>query len=115
MKLLNLDELVSQPRVVGLKGTDYEIAEQSVGTMIESMQIAEMEEADTEQDATKILVKLLRVAKTLIPTCPEEVVHSMTIKQLMALVEFASASDLEVDEGAEVEVTEGEEAGKKQA
>jgi hypothetical protein len=110
MKAVNLDELVSEPRIATLKGVDYNIEEQSVGTMIESMQIAEMEEAEVEQDATKIFVKLLRVAKTLIPTCPEEIINSMTMKQLMRLIEFAS-SDPEAD--ANAEATDGEETAKK--
>ena len=100
MELLNLDELVKPTRKVAIKGKEYTIADQTVGQMIEAIRVSK--EVDGKNPEV-IFEAMVRTAKAVLPDCPEKVLNGMSIRQLNALIEFASASDQQVVEGAEKE------------
>lgn len=113
MKLLNLDELAVAPREVQLGGKVYPIAEQSVEQMIVGL---ELQEAAENADSPKnVLLAMKRSIKAILPTCPEKVINSLSLKNATAIIEFASASDKEVIEGSEQETVDNdpEVTGKK--
>lgn len=105
MELLDLDALESIQKQVTLKGVAYTVADQTVGQMIEALQMSK--EANEDPDNPEPIIQaLFKTAKRLLPECPVEVIEGLNMKQLSALVEFSSASEEEVSDGAEVEVTD---------
>ena len=108
MELLDLDALESVQKQVTLKGQTYDIADQTVGQMMDALKIAKAANQDPD-NPEPIIEGLMRTAKRLLPECPDDVIEGLKMKQLSALVEFASASDEEAAEGAEVEVRADEE------
>jgi len=108
MELLNLDDLVKVGREVVLSGETYKVVDQTVGDMVDALRLAKKVEKN-QDDPEVILGSLLSTAQRLIPACPKDVLNKMVARQLSALIEFASASDEEVIESAEVEVVDGDE------
>lgn len=90
MKLLNLDELVPNDRFVTIKGVEYPVVEQPLGDMIKA--IKKEEQAKKEGNSVVSLESLLDAASRLIPSAPADVIASLSIRQLMAVVAFASDS-----------------------
>lgn len=100
MELLNLDELVKPTRKVVIRGKEYTIGEQTVGQMIEAITVSK--EID-KKDPGVIFEAMVRTATSILPDCPKEVLNSLSVRQLSALIEFASASDKQLVEGSEAE------------
>lgn len=90
MELFNLDELVTTKRTVRLFGCDYEVAQQTVGQMIAAMKMVETEQSDNPE---VILSQLLETAHQILPDCPREYIERLNMKQVQALIQFASESD----------------------
>lgn len=105
MELLDLDALETAQKQVTLKGKTYTIADQTVGQMMEALKFAKAAQEDPD-NPEPLLEGLIRTAKRLLPDCKDDIIDGLNMKQLAALVEFASASDEEAAEGAEVVVTD---------
>lgn len=102
MKLLNLDELVEVRREVTIGGVSYKVVDQTVGQMIDALQMAKSLD-DNRENTEFLLSTMISTAQRLLPDCPREVIERLKMKQLAALIEFASASDEEAVERSEVE------------
>lgn len=87
MELLNLDELANVDRYVTVRGKRYAVYDRTVGHMLESVALARRTEAHTEEE---FLEAMLKTVKTIIPDCPEEVVRSLSLRQMTALLEFVN-------------------------
>lgn len=99
--LLNLDELVGVKRTVTVQGKDYEIADRSVDQMLKSIARAKKVDKQTELGPDDVLKELKEAAHSIIPECPKDVIGSMNMRQLNALLAFASQPDEEVEKLAE--------------
>lgn len=87
MDLLNLDELTTLERYVTLRGKRYAVNDRSVGQMIESINVTKKAGVQTEEDFLNSMVKTV---KAVIPDCPDDVVRSMSLRQMVALLEFVN-------------------------
>lgn len=106
MELLNLDSLVGPKRQIGLGGKTYNIAEQSVGQMIEAIR---MEKAIKEADDPEMfLTSMKNVVREILPDMPEFEVNRLSFRQINAIIEFSNASDKEVIEGSELDTGDSE-------
>lgn len=94
MKLLNIDDLVTPKRAVKIGGYEHQIAEQSVGQLIESAKMSKAQR-DDQDDAVSRFEDFVATVKRMLPTCQEDVLRGLTIKQLVAIVDFANAPDEE--------------------
>lgn len=92
VKLLNLDELAVVKRVVRLFGEEYPVAEQTVGQMVERLELAKAFEKMDQAEQT--IAILQTTAKHILPTAPEEVIQRMTPQMISRIVEFVSTADL---------------------
>lgn len=110
MNLLNLDDVTSTQRTVILGGTEYEIAQPSLGEMITSIKNAKKRRMPKTPEA--IAAEMLSSAKDLLPSCPDETLAKLSIKQLTALIEFSQAPDSDFDEQSDAK--EGDKVEKKQ-
>lgn len=90
MKLLNLDDLVPNDRFVTIKGVEYPVVEQPLGDLIKA--IKKEEDAKKNGSSVGSLESLLEGAARLIPSAPADVIASLSIRQLTAVVAFASDS-----------------------
>lgn len=112
MDLLNLDDLVRITKKVQLAGEVYEVAEQTVGGMLEAIRLARAaDQKDVEPEV--ILEQLITTAQKLLPKCPVEILHGLKVEQLSALIEFASAPAAETVARAEPSEDAPAEAGKQ--
>ncbi len=89
MELLNLDSLIGETRPVMLNGVRYEIKEQTIQQMIESIRAQKTLNRD---DAEAMFEGMVGSAKAILPDAPEAEIRNLNINQLHALVEFATAS-----------------------
>ncbi|WP_429236410.1 hypothetical protein [Aeromonas salmonicida] len=106
MKLLNLDDLFPNQRVVRIKGVEYPIVEQSLGSMIQALKL----ERDVDRnDQVAVFEGMLTSAGSMIPDAPAEVLRTLSIRQLTAVVQFAAASDEQLPDA---EAPESAEQGK---
>lgn len=87
MDLLNLDELVTLERFVTLRGERYAVSDRSVGQMIEAINITKKGGVQKEED---FLDSMVKTVKAVIPDCPDSVVNSMSLRQMVALLEFVN-------------------------
>lgn len=87
MELLNLDDLTTIERVVTIRGQRYAVADRSVGQMIESLAMVKRGTKATEEEFLGSMVKTI---KSILPDCPEDVIRSMSLRQMSALMEFVS-------------------------
>lgn len=83
--------------------------------MVKALQRAKkVEQAEKDENVEVVLAELIDTAQKLIPTAPIELIESLSMTQLAALIEFASASQEAVVDSSEVEVSETiNEEGKK--
>lgn len=99
MELLNLDELVAPQREVRLGGKNYQVAEQSVGQMLEAIRL---EKAYENQDnPEELLLAMQGVIAEMLPDLPEKEIRKLSFRQMTAIIEFCNATDQEVIEGSE--------------
>lgn len=106
MKLLNLDDLFPNQRFVRIKGVEYPIVEQSLGAMIQALK----QERDIDRnDQVAVFEGMLASAGSMIPEAPAEVLRTLSIRQLTAVVQFAAASDEQLPDA---EGSQGAEEGK---
>lgn len=91
MKLLNIDDLVKPNRAIVIGGHQHQIAEQSVGQLIESAKLAKLQSENG--DGVEQFEQFVRTVSRLIPTCPETTIRGLTVKQMIAIVDFANEPD----------------------
>ena len=108
MKVLNLDELAPEKRVLTIKGVKYPMKDMTVADFIEVTKKAEDATADSakELSVSEQVVLLVDAIQNAFPTCPKEVLLALAIEQLTAILIFVRG---EIPEGATIE--EAEEAG----
>ena len=87
MELLNLDELTTIERFVTLRKKRYAVNDRSVGQMIESINIAKRADTNTEED---FLNSMVATVQAVIPDCEASVIRSMSLRQMVALLQFAN-------------------------
>lgn len=108
MDLLNLDELTTLERYVNLRGKRYAVNDRSVGQMIESIAITKKGGIQTEEEFLQSMVKTV---EAVIPDAPLEVVRSMSLRQMVMLLEFVNQDPdklaKEVEEQARAEGKSG--------
>ncbi len=92
MKLLNIDDLVVPKRAVKIGGYEHQIAEQSVGQLIESAKMSKAQRVE-EDDTVARFEEFVGAVKRILPTCAEDTLRGLTIKQLVAIVDFANEPD----------------------
>lgn len=109
MKLLNIDDLVKPTRAIVIGGYEHQIAEQSVGQLIESAKLAATQKVEGDETVAQF-EKFVKTVSSLIPTCPDHVIRGLTIKQMMAIVDFANKPDEEFVREAAFEKKEQEQA-----
>lgn len=95
-KLLNIDDILQTERVIVLQGKEYKIVDQSIGQMIEAIQLSES--LKSEANELTIANQIVKTVETIIPDCPKKVIHSLPMNALNAILEFANASAKEVAE-----------------
>lgn len=113
MKLLNIDEIaVSAKKGVEIAGKTYPVQQQSVGAMLAAIEMAEEAEAVASKDMSdknlkKMLQNIVNTVKSIIPTCPEEIINKLQFEQLLAVINFVNSSEAESaaeSDGVETEV-----------
>lgn len=97
MKLLNLDDLSGNTRPVQLNGKNYLIHEQSVQQLIDATRA---QQAMQEDDAVSMFESLVSNAMAILPDAPEVEIRQLNMRQLQALISFATADDSELEEAA---------------
>lgn len=95
--LLNLDEIISVKRTVTVRGTEYAIADRTVDQMLNSIaQSRRFQDGEHSLTPEEVLSEMKKTCMSLLPDCPEAVIGGLNLKQMNALIEFASRSDEEV-------------------
>jgi hypothetical protein len=108
-KILNIDALVKEERVIKLEGVTYQIKDISVADFIKINQMAE--EADKKEEPT-VAERVMFLAETVfisVPDCPKEVLMKCSLAELNMIASFARDGTLPEDESVEVL----DESGKK--
>lgn len=89
--LLNLDELTELEREVLIRGVSYPVVERSVGVMLDSIKIAKASQRGAKKvTEEEFFGNMLKTLKTIIPDCPDEVLRGLTMKQMVAVLEFCN-------------------------
>lgn len=100
MKVLNLDELAIPQRGVKIQGKEYAITEMSVGGFIGAMQQArkleERIDAGEQISAEEQMTSMVDAIAVAMPSCPKEVLETLTFEQLGRLVRFVNG-DLDAE------------------
>lgn len=109
MKLLNIDDLVVPKRAVKIGGYEHQIAEQSVGQLIESAKMSKAQRVE-EDDTVARFEEFVGAVKRILPTCAEDTLRGLTVKQLVAIVDFANAPDEEAAKVATQEAADEKKA-----
>jgi len=108
MDLLNLDELTTLERYVTLRGERYAVCDRSVGQMIEAINITKKGGLQKEEE---FLASMVNTVKSVIPDCPEGVIKSMSLRQMVALLEFANTDPAAIAKQAEEAAREAGKSG----
>ena len=112
-KLLNLDALVAITRSVTISGKDYPLAELTVDQMIKNIEKADKAEkaqmaGSESQSASIMLTEMRKTCSMVVPTCPVAKIGALTLRQLTALVSFASAPEDDIEDIVKKGEAEGE-------
>lgn len=109
-ELLNLDSLTSVTREVTIGGAVYSLKEPSVSQMIANInQAAAVEEASEGgflADSMTMVKTMTASCQQILPDCPIEKIEALTMRQMNALMDFASQKDEELTKGESTENTE---------
>ncbi|CDT52546.1 conserved hypothetical protein [Vibrio coralliirubri] len=104
MELFNLDELAKVKRTVVLFGNTYDVAERTVGQMVNALRVAKKAEVASPDE---ILEEMLDTAHNIIPDCPMDNIKRLNMRQLTALIQYASKPDEQVIAEKEAEEEQG--------
>ena len=111
--ILNIDELTSVRRQLTLRGETYDIVEQSVGLMLDSLNAikqADKRRGGKKMDEEEYLNRMLTTLKTIVPECPEHVLRGLTMVQMIAILNFCNQDPNEQAAQAQAEASESEKA-----
>jgi len=108
LELFNLDELTTLERFVTLRGKRYPVVDRSVGQMIESIAMTRKGGVQTEEDFLNSMVKTV---EAVIPDAPAEVIRSMSLRQMVALLEFVNTDPNKIAAEAEAQAKEEGKSG----
>ena len=111
--ILNIDELVTVKRQLTLRGETYDIVEQSVGLMLDSINAikqADKRRGGKKMDEAESLERMLKTLQTLVPECPEHVLRGLTMVQMIAILNFCNQDPNRQAEEAQAEASEAERA-----
>ena len=103
-KVLNLDELAQEERVLTIKGQDYPMKEMSVSEFIVATREAEKaqkeaeKEGATELELSEVMERLVDMMSDSFPTCPKEELSALKMAHLNAILEFMKG-DVEKEVG----------------
>lgn len=103
-KILDVDALTPEPeKTVKLCGTEYPVSEITVGMMLELENLqAQITAAESSTDGLDQFKATYEACRRYLPTCPEEVLATLTPNQLMVVVQFVtSVSEEETAAGKE--------------
>ena len=92
MDLLNIDDLSDPERFVTIRGVQYAVVDRSVGLMLESIR-AVKQAAKSKRgkvDEEDFFVNILKTLRTVLPECPEEIVRGLSMRQMMAVLDFCN-------------------------
>lgn len=106
-KMLNLDELANEERVLKLNGSEHVLRDVSVGDFIEITRMTEGLKDDLPiSDQLEMMVSII---KRRFPTVDEEELAALNMRQLNAILEFARQGDGQPDDAGSAESSEGSE------
>ncbi len=111
--ILNIDELITVKRQLTLRGETYDIVEQSVGLMLDSINAikqADKRRGGKKMDEEEYLGRMLKTLQTIIPECPEHVLRGLTVGQMVAILNFCNEDPNKQAAEAQAEATEAEKA-----
>jgi len=100
-KILNIDALAKEDRVITLEGVTYPIKDVSVEDFIRINEMAE--EADRKENPTTS-DRVLFLAETVfisVPTCPRDILMKRSLNELNMIAAFARDGTLPEDEVVE--------------
>lgn len=90
IKLLDLDSINRPVGRFQIKGVKYDVYPMSVKGMINLSVLTELAEGATDEVQADALGKAMDVMMEIFPGCPRDVLDSLTMPQLNALIEFAN-------------------------
>lgn len=96
-KILNIDSLKKEERIITLQGVSYPMKDMSVGDFIKVNQMAEAADAKenpTNSDRVTFLVESVAIS---FPTCPKEVLFDCSFEEINAIAAFARDGSLPDD------------------
>lgn len=104
MKVLNLDELAPEQRVLTIKNVQYPMKEMTVADFIEVTKQARQAESEEAKELSmgeqvELLVDAIQKG---FPTCPKEVLMGLSLTQLTAILQFVRGEMPGGEESAEV-------------
>ena len=108
-QMLNLDEVAAKTeRVLSIRGEQYEMQPMSVSDFIDYTSKVQAQEvkgkkkgkAEPDKSIIEIMESLIEMITKSFPTLPEEIVRTLTLEQLNAIIEFARG-DSDLKEGEE--------------
>ena len=99
-KILNIDALGSDQRVLQLNGVEYVVEEMSVQNFIDTTKSAEQIIGRPLSEQVDESVKLIQRS---IPTLPESELRRMPLRHLNAIIAFVRGEDPVVEEGKSAE------------
>ena len=108
-KMLDLDSLVSEQRVLRLNGRDHEMVEMSVEEFINLMR--ETDKLDAKTSFADQLEMMVDLVSRRFPSIPKEELRALGLTKLNAILEFARASAESAAKDATAELS-GAERGK---
>lgn len=111
-KILNIDGLKKEERVITLQGNSYPMKNMSVGDFIKvnaMAEVADAKENPTNGDRVDFLVQSVSIS---FPTCPIEVLYDCSFDEINAIASFARDGSLPSDA---VNVEDGVVADEKKA
>lgn len=94
-KLLNLDDLIEDERAIRIKGVEYTIADQSVGQMLSAIKASNRTE--DHDDPEFVVTTMIKHVQQIIPDCPIEVIESLGMSGITAILAFVSGAPAEKD------------------
>lgn len=91
VKLLDLDAIHKPLGTFKIKGVKYDVFPMSIKGMVNLTVLTQLDEDATDEQQAESLWKAIDVMQEIFPTCPREVLDSLTLPQLNALIEFANS------------------------
>lgn len=91
MDLLNIDDLSEPERYVTIRGVQYAVVDRSVGLMLDSIRaVKQAAKRGKKVDEEDFFTNILKTLRTVLPECPEEIVRGLSMRQMMAILDFCN-------------------------